>query len=73
LSQRVEYIFGALRESTVAELMPLLCADGVRAASTSGVLGDPTTATAVAGAALLGDLGAALIRQVWAWQPVVAA
>jgi creatinine amidohydrolase/Fe(II)-dependent formamide hydrolase-like protein len=51
--------------------MPLLCADGVRAASTSGVLGDPTTATAVEGAALLAELGTALIRQVRAWQPVV--
>ena len=52
--------------------MPLLRADGVRAASTSGVLGDPT-ATAVEGAALLAELGAALIRQVRAWQPVVVA
>jgi creatinine amidohydrolase len=51
--------------------MPLLRADGVRAASTSGVLGDPTTATAVEGAALLAELGTALIRQVRAWQPVV--
>ena len=51
--------------------MPLLRADGVRAASTSGVLGDPTTATAVEGAALLAELGTALIRQVLAWQPVV--
>jgi mycofactocin precursor peptide peptidase len=57
----------------LAELMPLLRADGVRAASTSGVLGDPTTAAAVDGAALLTALGAALIRQVQAWQPVVAA
>ena len=56
----------------MAELMPLLRADGVRAASTSGVLGDPTIATAVAGAALLAELGAALIQQVRAWQPVVA-
>lgn len=56
-----------------AELMPLLRADGVRAASTSGVLGDPTTATAVEGAAPLAELGAALIRQVRAWRPVVVA
>ena len=55
----------------LAELMTLLRADGVRAASTSSVLGDPTIATAVAGAALLAELGAALIRQVRAWQPVV--
>jgi creatinine amidohydrolase/Fe(II)-dependent formamide hydrolase-like protein len=53
--------------------MPLSRADGVRAASTSGVLGDPTTAAAVDGAALLTELGAALVRQVQAWQPVVAA
>lgn len=58
-------------ESTLAELMALLRADGLRAASTSSVLGDPTTATAVEGAALLAELGAALIRQVRAWQPVV--
>ena len=56
----------------LAELMPLLRADGVRAASTSGVLGDPTIA-AVDDAALLTELGAARIRQVQAWQPVVAA
>ena len=57
----------------LAELMPLLHADGVRTASTSGVLGDPTTATAVGGAAPLAEPGAALIRQVRAWQPVVVA
>lgn len=56
----------------LAELMPLSRADGVPAASTSGVLGDPTTATAVEAAALLAELGAALFRQVRAWQPVVA-
>ena len=55
----------------LAELMPLLRADGVRAAITSSVLCDPTTATAVEGAALLAELGTALIRQVRAWQPVV--
>jgi creatinine amidohydrolase/Fe(II)-dependent formamide hydrolase-like protein len=53
--------------------MPLSRADSMRAASTSGVLGDPMTATAVEGATLLAELGAALIRQVRAWQPVVAA
>ena len=57
----------------MAELMPLLRADGVRAASTSDVLDDPTIATAVEGAALLAELGAELIQQVRAWQPVVAA
>ena len=51
----------------LAELMPLLRAEGVRAVSPSGVLGDPTTATAVAGVQLLEELGSALIRYVEAW------
>lgn len=37
----------------VAMLMPMMRTGGVRAVSTSGVLGDPTTATAAAGAQLL--------------------
>ena len=52
----------------LAELMPLLRAEGVRAVSPSGVLGDPTTATAVAGAQLLEELGSALVTYVEAWQ-----
>ena len=37
----------------LAELMPQLRAGGVRAVSPTGVLGDPTTATAAEGIALL--------------------
>jgi mycofactocin system creatininase family protein len=55
----------------LAQLMPALRTDGVGAVSPSGVLGDPTTATAAAGTALLGELGAALVRHVEAWHPAV--
>lgn len=52
----------------LAELMPRLRADGIRSVSESGVLGDPTGATAAHGAALLDDLADALIRHVAAWR-----
>lgn len=44
-----------------AELGPLLVADGVRAVSPSGVLGDPTGATAAQGEALLDAAAADLV------------
>lgn len=49
-------------------LMPQLSVNGVRAVSASGVLGDPTTATAADGAALLDDLASELIRYVATWR-----
>ena len=51
----------------LAEIMPRLRAEGVRAVSPSGVLGDPTRAAAVAGTHLLNELGDALVRYVEAW------
>jgi mycofactocin system creatininase family protein len=51
----------------VAELMPLLRAAGVRAASPNGVLGDPAGASAAEGAELLGRLEADLVAAVTAW------
>jgi mycofactocin system creatininase family protein len=57
----------------LAELMPRMSVDGVRAVSPSGVLGDPTSATAAHGAALLDGLAAELIRQVAAWRATVPA
>jgi len=48
-------------------LMPRLSVDGVRAVSTSGVLGDPMSATATDGEALLDQLAAELIRHVATW------
>ena len=53
----------------LAALMPTLSTGGVRAVSPSGVLGDPTTATETDGAALLAELGGALVRQVAAGCP----
>jgi mycofactocin precursor peptide peptidase len=52
----------------LAELMPTLRTDGVRAVSPSGVLGDPRAATAAGGAALLDGLAAELVRQVATWR-----
>lgn len=54
-------------------LMPRLRAGGVRAVSPSGILGDPTAATAADGAQLLAQLGAALVRHVAAWHPAAPA
>jgi mycofactocin precursor peptide peptidase len=53
----------------LAQAWPLLRSGGVRAVSESGVLGDPTGATAAEGGALLDGLAAALIRDVAAWHP----
>ena len=52
----------------VAELMPLLRAAGVRAASRNGVLGDPAGASATEGAALLEALTADLLSTVAGWR-----
>jgi mycofactocin precursor peptide peptidase len=51
----------------LATLMPVLSEHGVRAVSASGILGDPTSATAADGAALLDELAAELISFVAAW------
>ena len=52
----------------IAELMPLLQAAGVRAASRNGVLGDPSGASAAEGAELLAALTAELVAAVAAWR-----
>jgi len=52
----------------LAALMPRLRANGVRTVSASGVLGDPTAATAAYGDALLDSLAADLIRYVATWR-----
>ncbi|MGI8665157.1 MAG: mycofactocin biosynthesis peptidyl-dipeptidase MftE [Jatrophihabitans sp.] len=57
----------------LTETMPLLRAGGVRAVSASGVLGDPTRATAAAGRALLDQLGARLAEDVAGWLATVPA
>jgi len=52
----------------LAALMPQLRAQGVRAVSATGVLGDATTATVVDGTALLDELTTQLLRHVEAWR-----
>jgi creatinine amidohydrolase len=54
--------------SPIGELMPRLRAEGVRAVSPSGVLGDPAGATAEEGAALLADLVQRLVVAVEPWR-----
>jgi mycofactocin precursor peptide peptidase len=57
----------------IEQIWPLLRSGGVRAVTASGVLGDPTGATAEQGDALLGELTEALIRDVDAWLAPVRA
>jgi creatinine amidohydrolase len=54
---------------SLAEMMPRLRADGVRAVSANGILGDPTAATAEAGGVLLDEWGVAVLRHVDAFCP----
>ncbi len=53
----------------LAELLPALRARGVAAVSPTGVLGDPTGATAAAGEALHARLARDLVAAVGAWSP----
>jgi creatinine amidohydrolase len=53
----------------LAELMPLLRSGGVRAVTATGVLGDPSGATAAGGQALLDELSADLVALVGEWRP----
>jgi creatinine amidohydrolase len=52
----------------LAELMPRLRSGGVRAVSSTGVLGDPAGASAEEGAAQLAALAGRLVAAVAAWQ-----
>jgi creatinine amidohydrolase len=52
----------------IATLMPRLRTDGVRAVSPSGVLGDPTGATAEEGAAMLNGLVDRLVAAAAGWR-----
>jgi creatinine amidohydrolase len=52
----------------VADLMPLLQTGGVRAVTATGVLGDPTTASADAGREVFAALVADLTAHVAAWR-----
>jgi mycofactocin system creatininase family protein len=58
-------IVGDVRPLT--ELLPLLRAGGVRSVTATGVLGDPRSATAEAGRAMLAALTADLLAHVASW------
>lgn len=53
----------------LAELLPDLRREGIVAVSPTGVLGDPTTATAAAGARIFEDMVADCARRVGQWNP----
>jgi creatinine amidohydrolase len=55
-------------QRALGELLPRLRDGGVRAVSESGVLGDPTGATAAEGARLLAELAATLAGEIAAWR-----
>src|ERR1039457_1574849 len=57
----------------LAQIWPLLRAEGVRAVNAAGILGDPTGAGRREGSALLGTLAEQLFREVDAWHPVAPA
>ena len=54
---------------SLAELMPALRSGGIAAVSHSGVLGDPTTATAADGARILAAMIADGVARVRRWSP----
>ena len=53
----------------LADLLPRMRDGGVAAVSASGVLGDPTTATAAAGEIILADMVADCVARVQRWRP----
>ena len=66
LSPQVVHRERCVRGNTapLAELMPALRRGGVAAVSPTGVLGDPTTATAAAGSRIFADMVADCLRRV---------
>lgn len=65
--RRERYVRG--NTAPLSELMPALRRGGVAAVSPSGVLGDPTTATAAAGSRIFADMVADCLRRVRQWRP----
>jgi mycofactocin system creatininase family protein len=53
----------------LADLLPRMRDGGVGAVSTSGVLGDPTTATATAGESIFADMVTDCVARVQRWKP----
>jgi mycofactocin system creatininase family protein len=56
-------------DAPLAELLPQLRSGGVAAVSPVGVLGDPTTASAVEGARILAEMVDTCARRIVSWSP----
>ena len=65
--RRDRWVSGNIRP--LAELLPALRREGIAAVSPSGVLGDPTTASAAAGARIFDEMVADCVRRVQQWDP----
>lgn len=53
----------------LADILPRLREGGVSAVSATGVLGDPTTATAEAGSRLFGEMVEGCVERILRWRP----
>jgi mycofactocin system creatininase family protein len=62
-----EWVAG--NQTPLADLMPRLRSGGVAAVSPVGVLGNPTTASAVEGARIFAEMVGSCTRRVAAWNP----
>jgi creatinine amidohydrolase/Fe(II)-dependent formamide hydrolase-like protein len=56
-------------DAPLAELLPQLRSGGVAAVSPVGVLGDPTTASAIEGARILAEMVDTTVRRIVSWSP----
>jgi mycofactocin system creatininase family protein len=56
-------------DAPLAELLPQLRSGGMAAVSPVGVLGDPTTATAIEGARILAEMVDTCVRRIVSWSP----
>jgi mycofactocin precursor peptide peptidase len=56
-------------DAPLAELLPRLRSGGVAAVSPVGVLGDPTTASAIEGARILAEMVDTSVRRIVSWSP----
>jgi mycofactocin precursor peptide peptidase len=56
-------------DAPLAELLPQLRSGGMAAVSPVGVLGDPTTASAIEGARILAEMVEGCVRRIVSWSP----
>ena len=65
--QTADWVVG--NRAPLAELMPALRRGGVAAVSPVGILGDPTTASAIEGSRIFAEMVESCCRRLAAWQP----